>query len=205
LSANLSNRSTLRNMALPDSSPPRARVGEARRNRQTLINVATRAFASGSPHVSLAAIAAESGVGIGTLYRHFPTRQALVEAVYHDQVGRLRIGAQDLLSSHPPAEAFRLWMDLFCDWAATKHGMIDTLRMAAATGTIGMGEMRDELTAVVGTFLDSGAAAGDIRRDVDAADVSAILAGILAVAGAPDQRDQARRMLDLITDGLRPR
>ncbi|MEJ1230888.1 MAG: hypothetical protein WDM88_10240 [Galbitalea sp.] len=74
-----------------------------------------------------------------------------------------------------------------------------------ASGAVGMGEMRAELTAVVRTFLDAGAAAGDIRSDVDAADVSAILAGILAVAGAPDQRDQARRMLDLIRDGLRPR
>lgn len=192
-------------MALPDSRPPRARAVEARRNRRTLITVATRAFASGRSHVSLAEIAAESGVGIGTLYRHFPTRQALVEAVYHDQVGRLRTGAQDLLEHHPPALAFRLWMDLFCDWAATKHGMIDTLRIAATTGTIGMGEMRDELTAVVRTFLDSGAAAGELRSDVDAADVSAILAGVLAVAGATDQRDQAQRMLDLITDGLRPR
>jgi AcrR family transcriptional regulator len=192
-------------MALPDSSPPRARAVEARRNRQTLIRVATQAFASNSSPVSLAAIAAESGVGIGTLYRHFPTRQALVEAVYHDQVGRLRTGAQDLLSHHPPALAFRLWMDLFCDWAATKHGMIDTLRMAVTAGTIGMVDMRDELTAVVRTFLDAGAAAGDLRRDVDAADVSAILAGVLAVAGAPEQRDQTQRMLDLIADGLRPR
>ena len=192
-------------MAAPDSSPPRARVAEARRNRQSLIAAATRAFASGRSHVPLDAIAREAGVGIGTLYRHFPTRQALVEAVYHDQVVRLRVGAQHLLVTHPPAEAFRLWMDLFSDWAATKHGMIDTLRTAAATGGVGMGDMRAELTDVVRTFLDAGAAEGDIRPDVDAADVSAILAGVLAVVGAPDQRDRARRILDLITDGLRPR
>jgi hypothetical protein len=83
--------------------------------------------------------------------------------------------------------------------------MIDTLRTAAATGGVGMGDMRAELTDVVRIFLDEGATEGDIRPDVDAADVSAILAGVLAVVGAPDQRDRARRILDLITDGLRPR
>jgi AcrR family transcriptional regulator len=185
--------------------PPRARVAEARRNRESLIAAATAAFASGRSQVPLDAIAREAGVGIGTLYRHFPTRQALVEAVYHDQVIRLRVGAQDLMETHPPAKAFRVWMDLFSDWAATKHGMIDTLRTATASGAVGMGEMRTELTDVVRTFLDAGAAAGDIRTDVDAADVSALLAGVLAVVGAPDQRDQAGRILDVITDGLRPR
>jgi AcrR family transcriptional regulator len=155
--------------------------------------------------VPLDAIARGAGVGIGTLYRHFPTREALVEAVYHDQVGQLRRGADELLSTHSPAEAFRLWMDLFCAWAATKHGMIDALRATIDSGAVGTNEMRAELTAVVRTFLDAGSDTADIRSDVNAADVSALLAGTLAVAGAPEQRDQARRMLDLISDGLRPR
>jgi AcrR family transcriptional regulator len=190
-------------MSTEAEDPPRARVAEARRNRRTLVAVATQAFASGE-RVPLETIARDAGVGIGTLYRHFPTREALVEAVYHDQVERLSSGAQELLSTHPPAEALRLWMDLFLGWAATKNGMIDTLRTVIASGDIGPGEMRDGLVIVVSTFLDAGAAAGDLRADVDPADVAATLAGVLAVAGAPEQHDQAGRMFDLLLAGLRP-
>ncbi len=184
--------------------PPRARVAEARRNRQNLIAVAARAFASGTRRVPLEEIAKEAGVGIGTLYRHFPTREALVEAVYHDQVERLRIGAAELLSAHPPAGALRLWMDMFADWAVTKHGMVDTLRAIISSGTLEFDQMRSELVAIVRTFLDAGAAAGDIRPDADADAVAATLAGILSVAGEHEQRDRAARMLSLLMDGLRP-
>lgn len=191
-------------MSPTDSDPPHARVAEARRNRQNLVAVAARAFASGPRRVPLEEIAKEAGVGIGTLYRHFPTREALVEAVYRDQVERLRTGARELLSAHPPARALRLWMDLFADWAVTKHGMIDTLRAIVSSGRLEFDQMRSELVAVVRMFLDAGAAAGDIRRDVDAEAVAATLAGILSVAGEPEQREQASRMLSLLMDGLRP-
>ncbi len=188
-----------------DAPPPRARVAEARRNRQNLIAVATRVFASsGQKRVPLEDIAREAGVGIGTLYRHFPTRQALVEAVYRDQLDRLRVGAREFLATHPPARALRLWMDLFADWAATKHGMIDTLRAIISSGRLEFDQMRAELVAVVRMFLDAGACADDIRTDADAAAVAGTLAGILSVAGAHDQRDQAARMLSLLMDGLRP-
>jgi AcrR family transcriptional regulator len=191
-------------MSSTDADPPRARVAEARRNRQNLLAVATRAFASGAKRVPLEEIANEAGVGIGTLYRHFPTREALVEAVYLDQVERLRTGAQELLKAHPPGQALRLWMDLFADWAATKHGMIDTLRAMISSGRLESDQMRSELVEIVGMFLDAGAAAGDIRADADAETVAATLAGILSVAGAPEQRDQAARMLTLLMQGLRP-
>lgn len=191
-------------MSPTDAHPPRARVAEARRNRQNLLAVATRAFASGAKRVPLEEIANEAGVGIATLYRHFPTREALVEAVYLDQVERLRTSAQELLRAHPPGHALRLWMDLFVDWAATKHGMIDTLRTIISSGRLESDQMRSELVEIVGMFLDAGAAAGDIRPDVDAETVAATLAGILSVAGAPEQRDQAARMLTLLMHGLRP-
>jgi AcrR family transcriptional regulator len=190
-------------MPSPDTPPPRGRA-DARRNREKLIAAATRAFASGEERIPLEAIANQAGVGIGTLYRHFPTREALVEAVYHDQVARLEDGARELLAIHPPFRALRMWMDLFADWAATKHGMIDTLREIASARGIDWGQMRAELVAILRTFLDSGAAAGDLRSDVDAADVGGTLAGILTVAGAPEQRGQMSRMFDLLMDGLRP-
>ncbi len=192
-------------MSPTDLPPPRARVAEARRNHENLIAVATRVFGSSSQRrVPLEEIAREAGVGIGTLYRHFPTREALVEAVYRDQVDRLRVGAQELLATHPPACALRLWMDLFADWAAAKHGMTDTLRAIISSGRLESEQMREELVAVVRTFLVAGARAGDIRPDADAEAVAGTLAGILSVAGAPDQGDLGSRMLSLLMDGLRP-
>lgn len=191
-------------MTLPEPPPPRGRVAQARRNRASLIAAATRAFSSGDRRVSLESIAEGAGVGIGTLYRHFPTREALVEAVYHDQIERLREGARELLAVHPPAVALRLWMDLFMDWAVAKHGMIDTLRVMISSGAIEFDQMRAELTAGVGEFIGAGGATGDLRTDVNPTDVAATLAGILAVAGEPEQHEQATRMLDLLMDALRP-
>jgi AcrR family transcriptional regulator len=176
---------------------------DARRNRQRLIGAAARAFATGEQNVTLEAIARASGVGIGTLYRHFPTREALVEAVYHDQVEGLHRGAEDLLAEHCAAGALRLWMDLFADWVATKHGMIDTLRTMISSGDIALAQTRGEIIAITGALLEAGTAAGAVRGDVEAEDVVASLAGILAVAGAAGQRDQAGRLFDLLMDGLR--
>jgi len=177
---------------------------DARRNRQRLIDAAARAFASGEQNVPLEAIAKASGVGIGTLYRHFPTREALVEAVYHDQVQGLHHGADNLLAGHGPAPALRLWMDLFADWVATKHGMIDTLRTMISSGDIAFAQTRTEIIATIQALLDAGAADGEVRGDVTAEDVIASLAGIMAVAGTPGQRDQAGRLFDLLMNGLRP-
>ncbi len=161
---------------------------DARRNRGRLIDAAASAFASGEQNVPLEAIAKASGVGIGTLYRHFPTREALVEAVYHDQVQGLHRGAEDLLAEHGAARALRLWMDLFADWVATKHGMIDTLRTMISSGDIAFAQTRTEIIATIQALLDAGAAAGEVRGDVTAEDVIASLAGIMAVAGTPGQR-----------------
>jgi AcrR family transcriptional regulator len=153
--------------------------------------------------VTLEAIARASGVGIGTLYRHFPTREVLVEAVYHDQVEGLRWGAEDLLAEHGAARALRLWMDLFADWVATKHGMTDTLRLMISSADFALAQTRSEIIATIRALLDAGAAAGEVRGDVTADDVVANLAGILAVAGTAGQRDQAGRLFDLLMDGLR--
>lgn len=150
-------------------------------------------------------IAREAGVGVGTLYRHFPTREALVEAVYHDQVERLTQGAQRLLAKHAPSAALRRWMDLFGEWLATKHGMLGTLRAMIETGAMEHGQGRGALLAAITSILDAGRKAGDIRGDTNAEDVSASLIGIFSVASALPQRDQLKRLLDLLVDGLRPR
>ena len=183
----------------------RALRADASRNRDTLLAAATRAFASWEAEPSMRAIAREAGVGIATLYRHFPTRESLVDAVYHDQVERLTVGARELLEQLPPAEAMRRWMDLFGDWLLTKYGMIDTLLAMIESGEIAHARTRAELLDVITTILEAGRAAGDLRADVTAEDIAASLIGIFTVVGKPGQRPQADRLLNLLMDGLRPR
>jgi AcrR family transcriptional regulator len=185
----------------PDATALRA---DAARNRGALLAAATRAFAASGTEPSMRAIAREAGVGIATLYRHFPTRESLVDAVYRDQVDRLTHGAHDLLRQHSPAEAMRRWMDLFGDWLATKHGMIGTLLAMIEAGEIAHAQARDELLAAITAILDAGGAAGDLRTDISAEDIAASLIGTFTVAGRPEQRAQAERLLNLLMDGLRP-
>ncbi|HEX4087299.1 MAG TPA: helix-turn-helix domain-containing protein [Trebonia sp.] len=182
----------------------RAQRADASRNRETLLAAATRAFATSASEPSMRAIAREAGVGIATLYRHFPTRESLVDAVYHDQVVRLTVGGRELLRELRPAEAMRRWMDLFGEWLMTKHGMTDTLVVMIESGEIAHAQTRAELLDVITTILDAGRAAGDLRADVTAEDIAASLLGIFTVAGKPEQRGQADRLLNLLMDGLRP-
>jgi AcrR family transcriptional regulator len=177
---------------------------DAARNRGALLAAATRVFASADAEPSMREIAREAGVGIATLYRHFPTRESLVDAVYHGQVQRLTAGARELLEQLPPTEALRRWMDLFADWLATKHGMTDTLVTMIDSGAIAHAQTRTELLQTITTILDAGNAAGDIRTDVSAEDIAAGLIGIFTVAGKPQQRAQATRLLNLLMDGLKP-
>jgi len=185
-----------------DARAPRA---DAARNRDMLLAAATRAFAAAGEEPSMRAIAREAGVGIATLYRHFPTRVSLVDAVYQDQVQRLTLGARELLDQLPPAKAMRRWMDLFADWLATKHGMLDTLLAMIESGDIVQAQTRAELLDAITTILDAGSAAGDLRADISAEDIAASLLGVLTVAGIRGQHEQADRLLDLLMDGLSPR
>jgi AcrR family transcriptional regulator len=183
------------------SSPLRA---DAARNRESLLAVASHAFATAETEPSMRAIARQAGVGIGTLYRHFPTREALVDAVYRDQVERLVVGAHELLADCPPTEALRRWMDLFAGWVATKRGMLGTLLVMIEAGEISHAQTRTELRSAITTILDAGRATGELRTDVDAEDILASLIGIFTVAGTPAQRAQAERLLNLLMDGLAP-
>lgn len=185
-----------------DEGPrPRARVAEARRNRRALLDTAARMFANADGPVSLESIAAETGVGIGTLYRHFPSREALVEGVFAETARQLREDAEKALSSLPPAEALRSWMRSFADWTGTKRGMTETLSKIIASGRLDPGSMRADLVAVLERFLSAGAQHGDLRTDVPADDVAAMVAGTLTVQPVRDPA-QVARMLDLIVDSL---
>ncbi len=174
---------------------------DAQRNRDRLLEVAVHAFTHDGPEVTLDAIARSAGVGIGTLYRHFPTREALVEAAYRSELARLCDGVDRLLATMPPERATRAWMDSFIDYMTTKRGMADALRVVIAQGGNPYELSRDRLLGAIGTLMRAGVEAGTIRADVDPADVMAALSGVSLTA----QADQAGRLLDLLMDGLRPR
>jgi AcrR family transcriptional regulator len=188
-------------VATTDVRPLRA---DAQRNRDKLLDVAVRAFSvSGGPEVTLEAIARDAGVGIGTLYRHFPTREALVEAAYRNELARLCDAAPELLRTEAPDRATRIWMDRFVDYMTTKHGMADALRAVIASGGNPFSESRDRLLAAITALLEAGAAAGTLRSDVDPSDVLTSLSGVSMATANQAQQDQARRILDLLMDGLR--
>ncbi|MFD0691846.1 TetR/AcrR family transcriptional regulator [Actinomadura fibrosa] len=175
---------------------------DARRNRERVLQAAVRAFAEGS-EATLEAIAKDAGVGIGTLYRHFPTREALVEAAYRNELGRLCDAAAELLDELPPDQALRAWMDRFVAYMSTKRDMAEALRQVIASGGDPFAESRDRMAAALNDLLSAGAAAGTLRPDADPSDVLVALAGITQTVTAPDP--QAGRILDLLMDGLRPR
>ncbi|MEU4533596.1 TetR/AcrR family transcriptional regulator [Streptosporangium sp. NPDC023825] len=184
---------------------PRPLRADARRNRERLLEVAVLAFSHDGPDVTLDAIAKAAGVGIGTLYRHFPTREALIEEAYRSELNRLCDVVPDLLEAMPPDEATRSWMDHFVDYMTTKRGMADALRVVIASGGNPYAQSRDRLVEAITTLLRAGAAAGTVRPDVDPVDVLVSMGGVSLAAGEPEQRDQARRLLDLLMDGLRYR
>jgi AcrR family transcriptional regulator len=176
---------------------------DARRNRERLLDAAVRAFTSDEADVTLDAIAKTAGVGIGTLYRHFPTRDALVEAAYRQELAHLCDAVPGLLRSLPPDKATRAWMDRFIDYMTTKRYMAGALQAVIASGGNPYAESRAWLIAAITTLLDAGISAGTVRSDVDPDDVLLALSGVSLAAGAPDQREQAGRLLDLLVDGLR--
>src|ERR1700744_4271463 len=169
-----------------------------------LLGGAPRTFAAGGSEPSMRAVAREAGVGIATLYRHFPTRESLVDAVYRDQVARLTAGARELLARLPPPMALRRWMELFGDWIATKNGMLDTLLAMIESGEIAHAQTQTELLAAIDEILDAGCATGELRADVTAEDIAASLIGIFTVARPPEHDARASRLMNILMDGLRP-
>ncbi|MFC1415460.1 TetR/AcrR family transcriptional regulator [Streptacidiphilus cavernicola] len=177
---------------------------DAQRNRDTLIAVARTAFTAADAGVPLEDIARDAGLGIGTLYRHFPTREALVEAVYAAELTAITTSAPALLAAHPADLALRAWMDSYARFAAMKRGMIDTLRAGWAAGRIATPATRERITGAIAAFLDAGAADGTLRADVDPDDVTVILLGTFLATAGSSTPEQTGRVLDLIIGGLRP-
>jgi AcrR family transcriptional regulator len=189
----------------PVGTVAKPRRGDARRNRERLLAAATDAFKGAEGQVSLEAVAKQAGVGIGTLYRHFPTREDLVEAVYRSEIDRLVASGAKLLAVKPPDLALRAWMDRFAAWVEGKQGMVETLRAMFASGALVRSEMQDRLVETIDAFLVAGAEQGVLRDDVDARDVLRSLIGLITVRDAGPARSQLDRTLDLLVDALRYR
>jgi AcrR family transcriptional regulator len=174
---------------------------DAQSNHDRLLEVAAEAFAADGVQTSLKAIAQRAGVGIGTLYRRFPTRETLVEAVYRNEVARLCGSVPTLLETLPPVEALRAWMEKFVDFMAAKQGMSQVLRSVLLSGEDRMqtrGLLRDALAGLLG----AGVQAGMIRPGVDPYDVLMGLGGIALIAGEESRRDLASRLIVLALDGV---
>ncbi|WP_406308731.1 TetR/AcrR family transcriptional regulator [Streptomyces sp. NBC_00121] len=131
-------------------------------------------------------------MGNATLYRHFPTREDLLEEFYRDRIRPLREDARTLLATESPAWALHAWMLRFADWAGERRGIREALVAMSASGRFGTGPVCDEVQQVLAMVLETGATAGELRGDTDPADVGGILAGLLSVAGAPEQRPPAK-------------
>jgi AcrR family transcriptional regulator len=178
---------------------------DARRNRDKLVATAHQLFTENGTDVALEAVAQKAGVGVGTLYRHFPTRDALVEAVYLTELDRLHSGAAELLASYPPDEALERWLDLFVQYAVTKRGLAGALRSIFESGGNLYAQSRAKIVDALGSLLDAAGAEGAIRSDLDPEDVLLAMGGIWSLPDEPNWAGRARKLLGLMMDGLRYR
>ena len=188
---------------MPVQDQPRRLRADAERNRTRLLDVARAAFASGQLPVTLEQIARDADVGIGTLYRHFPTREALVEALYRQELADLCASAGDLLAALPPERALRTWMDRFAGYVRAKREMADALRAVFAAGAVTVSEAREQLAAAVQAILDAGIAAGTLRDDVRADNIVATIVGMFTATSLAGGQEQLERMFDLLMNAVR--
>ena len=187
----------------PPAPAAKSLRADAQRNRDKLVNAAGLAFAEHGINTSLEEIALRAGVGIGTLYRHFPTREHLVEVVYAHEVEALSQAANDLAKKHPPGIALAQWLQRFVDYMAAKRGMADSLKLLLASNSEFFAEASGKIPAALQKLLDAAIAEGSIRADIDSADVMHALSGIYGGAQTPDWRDRSKRLVALLMDGLR--
>ncbi|SCG44832.1 transcriptional regulator, TetR family [Micromonospora echinaurantiaca] len=184
------------------SSVTRKRA-DARRNQKTLLDAAAAAFIASGVDVPVRDIAARAGVGVGTIYRHFPTRADLIVAVYRHQVEALAAAGPTLLAdSTAPYAALARWIDTFVDFLVTKHGLAEALQSDDAAFEALHAYFLDRLVPVCAQLLDAAAAAGEIRPDLDAYELMRGV-GNLCIGAGSNPRYDARRMVGLLIAGLR--
>lgn len=173
---------------------------DAEQNRAKILAVARTALTASSD-ASLNSIAKLAGVGPGTLYRHFPNREALLLAVYRQDVRELIGAAPVLLTEQPPVAALRLWIDRLAAYGRIKHGLADA--MQAATRADLAGEHYGRVIAAITLLLDAGKAAGELRPDIDAEELLLLVSFLWRTELDTDRDARSRHLLDLVMDGLR--
>ena len=182
---------------------PRKPRADAVRNRERVLEAAKVVFGAGGAEASLEAVARAAGVGIGTLYRHFPTREALFEAVYRREVQQLADLAEQLKQEAKPVDALRQWLRSNVQFVATKKGMSAALALAAYKNSELFSYSFDRLTRAVGGLLDRAIAAGEIRDDISPEDVLRALVGMCYMHDQPGWQTSVLRLVDVFIDGLR--
>ena len=179
---------------------PRA---DALRNRERVLEAAKAVFNAGGPEASLEAVAKRAGVGIGTLYRHFPTREDLFEAVYRREVEQLSELAEQLKNAKDSVDALRRWLRSGVEFVATKKGMSAALALTFQSSSELAAFSMDRLTKAIGSLLDRAVAAGEMRADVSPEDLLRALIGMCYMHDQPGWQSSVLRMLDVFVDGLR--
>ncbi len=186
----------------PLTAAPALRA-DARRNREKLIEMAAAAFAENGVGTSLEDIAQRAGVGIGTLYRHFPTREHLVEVVYRRELELLAAAAAELAETHPPDIALEEWMRRFVGYIATKRGMANSLRILMTSNSSLFADGSGLIRSALGGLVEKAANQGAIRKDIETMDLLHALSSIYSIPDATDWRDRSHRLIGLLMDGLR--
>ncbi len=182
---------------------PKLRI-DAQRNRERVLEVAKEAFTRLGANASLDDIAKQAGVGPGTLYRHFPTRDALIEAVYRAEVEKLAAAAGDFAEAKPPLDALRAWMLLFVDHIAAKQIIAPALNTLVGGPSKLYEGSRGQIQGAIEALVKRAIKSGEIRRDLDPFDLLRALIGVAHVASSPDWQQSARRLVDILITGARP-
>jgi len=182
----------------------RKRRTDALRNRERILEVAKQEFTRFGADASLDNIAKQAGVGAGTLYRHFPTRDALVEAVYRSEVEKLAAAERKFAETMTPVEALRAWMLLFVDHIAAKQIIAPALNSVVGGPSKLYEGSRGLIRGAIDALVKRAIKSGNIRRDLDPFDLLRALIGVSHVASAPGWQQSARRLVDILITGSRP-
>jgi AcrR family transcriptional regulator len=185
-------------------SAPRKPRADAQRNRERILDVAKVVFTRSGTDISLDEVAKQAGVGPGTLYRHFPTREVLLEAVYRTEVERLAAAQREFSATLSPVEALRAWMMLFVDYIATKQLIAPALNTLIGGNSKLTEYSSTQIKGAIHLLVKRAVESGAIRADLDPLDLLRALVGVSNVASVPDWRASARRLVQILIAGSRP-
>ena len=191
-------------MPTKPSQPARKPRADAERNRVRILETAKEAFTRSGADVSLDEIAKQAGVGPGTLYRHFPTRDALLEAVYRTEVEKLAAVEREFSATMPPVEALRAWMLLFVDYVAAKQIIAPALNTLVGGHSKVFEATSHMVKGAINALAKRAVASGDIRADLDPLDLLRALAGVANIGSGSGWRQSARRLVEILIAGSRP-